>query len=121
MPNAASYLLVKETIDVAAHIIRWLGMPGIVGLAMMEAHYEGSPWRSAKQLALRADCSEDTARRKAEELVRCGRACSQRMGTRTCYAIEPRVAEIVMERMTRFQLATEPQLASGTCTDLEAL
>ena len=114
MPNASSYLLVKETIDVAAHIIRWLGMPGIVGLAMMEAHFEGMPWRSAKQLAARADCSEDTARRKAEDLVNCGRATSTRMGGRTCYAISPKVAEVVFERMSRFELVQETQVASAT-------
>lgn len=117
MPNASRYVLVKETIDVAAHIIRWLGMPGIVGLAMMEAHFEGAPWRSAKQLAHRADCSEDTARRKAEELVSCGRAQSRLMGRRTCYAINPQVADVVIERMARFTLATETQVATDTCAD----
>ena len=91
MPHAANYLLIKETLDVATHIIRWLGMPGMVGLAMMEAYYEGMPWRSARQLALRADCSEDTARRKAEELVNCGRAQKERREGTTVYAIDPKV------------------------------
>lgn len=87
-------------IDAWHHAVKLLGSPVFVGMALVEGHFDGNPWLTAQQAAVRADVSADTARRRFTELVHIGRARATKWeGPGKLYRIEPHVAESVMARL----------------------
>jgi hypothetical protein len=85
-----------NTIDAALFIVKMFGNPGFVGMALCEAHYAGQPWVTSVQVAERVKCSDDTARRRLNELVAINRVeCRTECRVRF-YRVNPRVADSVM-------------------------
>jgi hypothetical protein len=97
-------------IDAGDYAVKLLGDPAAVGLALIEAYYSGNPWLSPQQAAARAKVSDDTARRRLNELVQAGRAVSSSWeGPGKVYCIKPEIAEKIAARLPR-----QSPVASGT-------
>lgn len=97
--NLERAAIIGRVIANGHYLTKMLGNPPAVGLSLMEAYYSGDPWLTAQEAADRALVSEDTARRRLNDLTKVARAVTQGVGKRLCYRINPRTAETVMRRV----------------------
>lgn len=86
----------KRRVMVAAaeawtQVRRHWGSP--LGIHLVACFYADDPWITAGGLAADLDLSEDTVRRKLDELIRIGRVKTDRRGRTTYYKAHKRWAE----------------------------
>lgn len=93
----SKHQLASKAVDAALQLLRTWG--GGIGLVLVEAHYSGDPWISAIQASKRlgGTISDDTARRRLDELVNVGRAEVQIVDSRKVYRCKPELAEQTIE------------------------
>lgn len=94
MPHrrTAKWRTIDRTIKASAKLIRLWGR-GMIGFVLVRAFYSESPWVSAAEVGREAGVSEDTAKRKLDELVGAGRALTYQHGTGTRYSAPAKLAE----------------------------
>jgi len=99
------------------YLQRMLGGRGLAGLALMVALYAGDPWQTVQQIAEAADMSEDTVRRRMNDLVQAGRVRERDESHRKLYAINPDIARTIMQRVANenVEFPTESQDAVADC------
>lgn len=101
-------------IDAGHHATKLLGSPAAVGMALVEALHAGAPWLSPQEAAARAKVSDDTARRRLDELASIDRAEIYDIGSgRKLYRIAPEVAESIMSRLAAAAPTAEPASDCG--------
>lgn len=95
--------LVEQTAEARAKFDKMWGHPGL-GFALVHAFFDDNPWLTAKDLEDRTELSEDTVRRKLEELVNVGRAKVKRRGRTSYYKAHRDYAEESLNIIKRFIL-----------------
>ena len=93
-------VMITRIIDVGHRLEALLGRPAHPGLALLEAHLAGHKGATVQDIAARSKCSEDTSRRRLEELVEARRARHSIYEGRHCYSICPRTAAAVLRTLT---------------------
>lgn len=85
---------------VAARVVRTWGTG--VGVPLVARYFSEDPWITAADLAMAAGVSEDTARRKLEELANVGRVVVGQRGRTRVYKARRDLAERTFEEIKRF-------------------
>lgn len=75
-PDRTRAAVAKAAAEIHLTLARYLGIPAGPGLVLLETIYTRRPWVPVPYVARRACVSEDTARRRLDELVAAGRALS---------------------------------------------
>lgn len=117
--HAAHRLLFRNTLSNLTMLRRFLGSPVTVGVALLFLSFEPDPWGSAQQIAELADVSDDTVRRRANELVRVNRAQCREEHGRHFYRLNPTFAQTIVDKMKwdHAVIKTAPQLPQDATAD----
>lgn len=115
-PDKTRAQTARVTAEINLTLARYLGIPATPGMVLLECVYTEEPWVPVAFVARRACVSEDTARRRLEELVAAGRARKRpaEVGKGSWYRMEEGWAD----RITDYILKMGRSWLDG-CPDLQ--
>lgn len=89
----------RNTLSNILTLRRFLGSPVAVGISMLLLTFDPDPWATPQQLAELADVSDDTVRRRVNDLVSINRAECKVQHGRHLYRLRPAFAAALVDKL----------------------
>jgi len=87
----------RASLDVWPKIVRVVGTPDAIGLALLEAYLGDDPWMTVVEVSARTTVGQDTVRRRLQDLVTISRVRTRAEGRLKFYCLEDRIAQRLVD------------------------